>query len=75
MCVAVPGEIIALEHGATAVVDFGGTRRTVSVALLDGVEVGDFVVVHAGFALHRVDPEEARLTLELLREVLDGEPV
>ncbi|MHC4308172.1 MAG: HypC/HybG/HupF family hydrogenase formation chaperone [Planctomycetota bacterium] len=74
MCVAVPGEIVALGPDQSAVVDFGGTRRTVSVALLDGAEVGDFVVVHAGFALHRVDPEEARETLELFREVLDGEP-
>ena len=74
MCVAVPGQVVSIEPGAVATVDFGGTRREVSVALLDEVAVGDFVVVHAGFALHRVDPEEAKQTLELFREVLDGEP-
>ncbi len=73
MCVAVPGEVVSLDPGGMATVDFGGTRRTVSVALLGEVAPGDFVVVHAGFALHRVDPEEARQTIELFREVLDGE--
>lgn len=73
MCVAVPGEILSLDPDGTAVVDFGGTRRTVSVALLEAAAPGDYVIVHAGFALHRVDPEEARDTLELLRLVLDDE--
>ncbi len=73
MCVAVPGEILSLDTDGTAVVDFGGTRRTVSVALLEAAAPGDYVIVHAGFALHRVDPEEARETLELLRSVLDDE--
>ncbi|GAB4280560.1 MAG: HypC/HybG/HupF family hydrogenase formation chaperone [Deferrisomatales bacterium] len=73
MCVAVPGEIVSVSADGTAEVDFGGTRRTVSVALLDRAEVGDFVVVHAGFALHRVDPQEARQTLDLFQEVLDDE--
>ena len=73
MCVAIPGEIVSIEADS-ALVDFGGTRRAVSLALLDGAEPGDFVVVHAGFALHRVDPEEARQTLELLRGILDEEP-
>lgn len=74
MCVAVPGEILTLEPDGTAVVDFGGTRRTVSLALVEGVAPGDYVVVHAGFALHRVDPEEARETLALFRSVLDEQP-
>lgn len=74
MCVAVPGEILALEADGTAVVDFGGTRRTVSLALVEGAVPGDYVVVHAGFALHRVDPEEARETLALFQSVLDEQP-
>jgi hydrogenase expression/formation protein HypC len=74
MCVAIPGEILAIEGDGTALADFGGTRRTVSLALLEAA-VGDFVIVHAGFALHRVDPEEARQTLELFQAVLDEEPV
>jgi len=73
MCVAIPGEILSLEPNGTAVVDFGGTQRTVCISLLDGGEVGDFVIVHAGFALHRVDPEEARQTIELFRSTLDDD--
>jgi len=71
MCVAVPGEILNLNtDGGTAEVDFGGTCRTVSLALVEDPVVGDFVIVHAGFAMHKVDPEEARETLALFREVL-----
>jgi hydrogenase expression/formation protein HypC len=73
MCVAIPGEILSVEPNGTAVVDFGGTRRTVCISLLDRGEVGDFVIVHAGFALHRVDPEEARQTIELFRSTLDDD--
>lgn len=71
MCVAIPGEVLTIDADGTALADFGGTRRTVSLAFVDGVAVGDYVIVHAGFALHRVDPEEARQTLELFRAVLD----
>ncbi|MBI5016629.1 MAG: HypC/HybG/HupF family hydrogenase formation chaperone [Deltaproteobacteria bacterium] len=71
MCVAIPGRVLALEPDGTAVADFGGTRRSVSLALVEGVGVGDYVIVHAGFALHRVDAEEARQTLELFRAVFD----
>lgn len=70
MCVAVPGEILTLQPDGTAEVDFGGTLRSVSLALLGDAAVGEFVIVHAGFALHKVDPEEARETLALFREVL-----
>ncbi len=73
MCVAVPGEIVELEPDGTAVVDFGGTRRSVSVDLLDRAQPGDYVIVHAGFALHRVDPAEARQTIALFQEVLERE--
>ena len=73
MCVAIPGEIVALPGDGTAEVDFGGTRKTVSIALLDAANLGDFVIVHAGFALHRVDPDEARETQRIFREVLDHE--
>jgi len=73
MCVAVPGEVISVGADGVAEVDFGGTRRTVSLALLDRAQVGDYVIVHAGFALHRVDPEDARETWDLLRAVLDEE--
>lgn len=74
MCVALPGRIVALEPDGTALADFGGTHRQVSVDLLEDAAVGDYIIVHAGFALHRVDPAEARRTLELFLEVMDAEP-
>ncbi len=74
MCVAVPGEIVAVAPDGTGVVDFGGAQRTVSLALLDRSQVGDFVIVHAGFALHRIDPDEARETRELFRAILADDP-
>ena len=74
MGVAVRGEIVRVENDGTAEVDFGGVRRVVSTALVPEVRPGDFVIVHAGFALHRVDPDEARQTQELFRQVLDELP-
>jgi hydrogenase expression/formation protein HypC len=49
-------------------VDLGGVRKEISVALLDAVEPGDYVIVHVGYALARLDPEEARRTLELFAQ-------
>jgi hydrogenase maturation factor len=73
MCVAVRGEVISLEPRLTAIVDFGGSRRMVSVTLPDSVAARGFVDAHAGFPLHRVNPEEACQTFDPFREVLDGE--
>lgn len=68
MCVAVPGKILSIEPDLTATVDFDGLSRRVSVAFLEEPRIGDFIIVHAGFALHRIDPAEAEETLKLLRE-------
>ena len=71
MCLAIPGEIVELApDGAT--VDFGGVRRTVDVSLVDA-RVGDFVYVHAGFAIQVLDRARAEETLRLWREVLDAD--
>jgi hydrogenase expression/formation protein HypC len=50
------------------IVDLGGVRKEISVALLDAVEPGDYVIVHVGYALARLDPEEARRTLALFAQ-------
>ena len=71
MCVAVPGKIVSLDDQQMAVLDFGGSTREVSVALLDQPSVGEYVIVHAGFAMHKVDPKEAQETIELIRQALD----
>ena len=68
MCLAIPARVVALPEAHTAVVDVVGVRKQVSLALIDGVAVGDYVIVHVGFALTRLDPEEAERTLELFAE-------
>lgn len=69
MCLAIPAEIVAID-GDMATVKVGDAMRKASLMLLpDAGEVGDFVIVHAGFALHKVDPGEARESIRLLREL------
>lgn len=73
MCVAVPGRIVSIDQAGLALVDFEGATRQVSVAFLEDPLPGEYVIVHAGFALHKVDADEARETVELMRRVLDDE--
>jgi hydrogenase expression/formation protein HypC len=63
MCLAVPARIESLEANEQAVIDVGGIRKRVSVALVEGVVPGDWVIVHVGYALARLDPEAAAETL------------
>jgi hydrogenase expression/formation protein HypC len=63
VCLAVPGRILALleEHGiALASVDFGGVRKRICIETLPGAAVGDWILVHAGFALQTLEPADAR---------------
>jgi hydrogenase expression/formation protein HypC len=73
MCLGIPGRVIELGEDATmpmGVVDFGGVKReTCLVYVADEIAVGDYVIVHAGFAISKLDEEEARRTFELLREI------
>jgi hydrogenase expression/formation protein HypC len=73
MCLAVPGRIVERLDDMSAKVDFGGVRRTVSVAFTPEADAGDWVLVHVGFALAQVDEEEAQRTLELLAEAFEEE--
>ena len=68
MCLAIPGRILEMvdEPNRLAKVDVAGVRRTVNIGLLADAGVGDFVLIHVGFALSKVDEEEAAATLELL---------
>jgi len=68
MCLAVPGKIVSITD-TTAVVDFGGVQRETNVSLVDA-KPGDYVIVHAGFAIQIVDEEEAKETLKLWEELL-----
>ena len=75
MCLAIPGRIVEItdEVNRLARVDVVGVRRTVNIGLLDldgsGVGAGDWVLIHVGFALSRIDEEEAAATLRLLQEM------
>lgn len=75
MCLAIPAKVISLKDEGMASVEIGGVKKDISVALVDGIGVGDYVIVHTGFALSRLDPEEAEKTLELFAEMamLTGE--
>ena len=67
MCLAIPAEIIAI-NGDTAQVSLGGVKKEISLALLDDVAVGDYVLIHVGYALNKISPEEAEKTLQLFAE-------
>ncbi len=75
MCLAVPAEVVELMAEEMALVETGGVRKVVSIMLLEGVQEGDFVLVHAGFALEKVDREEAERTLALLEEAAESGPL
>ncbi|MCB1955256.1 MAG: HypC/HybG/HupF family hydrogenase formation chaperone [Rhodocyclaceae bacterium] len=68
MCLAIPARIIELTGDDNARVDLGGVRKEISLALVDGAQVGDYVIVHVGFALSKLDAEEAERTLALFAE-------
>jgi len=68
MCIAIPGKIVEVDY-PFAVVDFKGTKRKIRVDLLEDVKAGDWVLVHVGFAIQKVDEEEAKKTAEVLEKV------
>ncbi|MDP3483487.1 MAG: HypC/HybG/HupF family hydrogenase formation chaperone [Sulfuricella sp.] len=72
MCLAIPARVAELLENDGAVVELGGVRKEISLALVDGVEVGDYVIVHVGYALNRLDPDEAEKTLALFAEIGEG---
>lgn len=71
MCLGIPGKVISLLEDYLADVDFGGVRRKVSLLLCPEVAVGDYVLVHVGFAIQRLEAEEALETLKLFQEIED----
>ena len=68
MCLAIPARVVKLVSPDAALVEVGGVQKQISLALLDGVEPGDYLIVHVGYALTRLDPEEAARTLALFAE-------
>ncbi len=74
MCLAIPAKVVELMGVDRAVVEMGGVQKEVSLALVEDVGVGDYVIVHVGFALNKLDPEEAERTLALFAEMDDPGP-
>ncbi|MCK1421542.1 MULTISPECIES: HypC/HybG/HupF family hydrogenase formation chaperone [unclassified Bradyrhizobium] len=69
MCLAIPAEVTKLLPDDMAVVSIDGVSKEISVALIENLAVGDYVIIHVGYALTKIDPEEAQRTLGLLREI------
>ncbi len=69
MCLALPARVVALLGDDEAQIDLGGVRKTVSIALVPDAQPGDYVIVHVGHAIGRIDPEEAERTLALFAEM------
>jgi hydrogenase expression/formation protein HypC len=65
MCLAVPARVVELREGELALIDLGGIRKEISLALVEDVAPGDYVIVHVGYALQKLDPVEAERTLAL----------
>ncbi|MET7381621.1 HypC/HybG/HupF family hydrogenase formation chaperone [Streptomyces sp. NPDC005526] len=72
MCLAVPGKVVAIDDSAdplTGLIDFGGVQKQACLEYLPDVRVGEYVIVHVGFALQRLDEESARASLELFEQL------
>ncbi|MBT8357957.1 MAG: HypC/HybG/HupF family hydrogenase formation chaperone [Desulfobacterales bacterium] len=67
MCLAIPSKIIKIEKGI-GTIDVDGVKRTTSLLLVEDAKVGDYVIVHAGFALHKIDEKAAMESLNILKE-------
>lgn len=73
MCLALPARIVELQAADQAVVELGGVRKSISVALTPEAQVGDYVIVHVGHAIGLLDAEEAEKTLALFAEMAAAE--
>ena len=73
MCLALPARVVCVD-GDNAVVELGGVRKTISIALVPAAREGDYVIVHVGHAIGQIDPEEAERTLALFAEMAPTEP-
>lgn len=69
MCLAVPAKILEINDSDTALCDFNGVQKNVNVSLINDPKPGDWVIVHVGFALNRIDADEAQKTLQALEAI------
>lgn len=73
MCLALPARVVELLPGARAIVDLGGVRKEVSIDLVDDAQVDDYVIIHVGYAIGKIDPDEAQRTLALFAELSEAQ--
>ncbi len=74
MCIGFPGKIISIDENNYAIIDISGTQREVCLDIIDEpAEVGDYVISHAGYAIHKIDPDTAKEKLDFLKEIIDHE--
>lgn len=71
MCLAVPGKITAILNEKAAMVEFMGIKKKVATDILEEVKIGEYVIVHAGFAINKLDKKEALETIEALKELYE----
>ena len=69
MCLAIPAKITEIKN-SMGTIDMEGIQREVSLLLLEDAKIGDYVIVHAGFAIHKIDEAEAKESLKVLRELV-----
>ena len=68
MCLAIPARVVDLPEPGVALVDVGGVQKRISLALVEDVACGDYVIIHVGYALTKLDPDEAQRTLATFAE-------
>jgi hydrogenase expression/formation protein HypC len=74
MCIGFPGKIISIDKDNYAIIDISGTKREVCLDIVDEpVQTGDYVITHAGFAIHKIDVELAQEKLAMLKELIENE--
>ncbi|GGK57661.1 HypC/HybG/HupF family hydrogenase formation chaperone [Amphritea balenae] len=75
MCLAIPVKVEQIIDTETAIADIGGVRKEINIALIADLNVGDYVILHVGYALNKIDPEEAERTLQLFAELGELEQI
>ncbi len=71
MCLGIPAKVIEVDESNQGKIDYMGTKVKTNFALVDNIKVGDWVIVHAGYAISKLDEAEAQETLDLIREYLE----
>ncbi|WP_417841827.1 HypC/HybG/HupF family hydrogenase formation chaperone [Terasakiella sp.] len=75
MCLAMPSKVVDVLNDDMAIIELGGVKKTISLGLVEDVTAGDYVIVHVGYALSKIDEDEALKTIALFEEMTKNESV